>query len=316
MSEVPLTDVHTHLIPPLDDAQLALVGMERIGAGVGRRGHAIGPADLYHPQRLASWLEQHAVDRAIVSVPPPLYAQGRGPEAAAAWSRALNDALRAAVAPHERMLPFGYLPLDEPEAALAELERLAAEGWRGVTASAGGGSLAFDDARLAPLWGRLEQLGLPVLLHPGASADARLEPHYLGNLLGNPQETTLAVGQLVFGRVLERHPGVRIALVHGGGFVPAVAGRWQRGIDTSRPGTAELAGTRVRERLRRSVWADCIVHDEEALRMSTAFFGAERMLFGSDWPFPMGVSDAAALTTDPVFTRASAARAAAAFLGE
>jgi aminocarboxymuconate-semialdehyde decarboxylase len=136
------------------------------------------------------------------------------------------------------------------------------------------------------VWERLDAAGAFVLLHPGASPDGRLAPYYLANLLGNPYETALAAAGLVFGDVLGRFGGIRFCLCHGGGVTAAVAGRWQRGHDTARPGIGPLRHP-PSAALRR-LYVDDLVHDPEMLRLVESTFGADHVLVGSDWPFPMG----------------------------
>jgi len=82
----------------------------------------------------------------------------------------------------------------------------------------------MDDPALEPVWSALGARRKPLVLHPGESPDARLGPHYLSNLLGNPVETGVAAAQLVLGGVLTRHPDLQIVLVHRGGVLPAVVG--------------------------------------------------------------------------------------------
>ena len=123
----------------------------------------------------------------------------------------------------------------------------------------------------------------------GADTLDRLGPHYLSNLLGNPVETGVAVAQLVLGGVLTRHPDLRIVLVHCGGVVPALVGRWSRGVATRRPGIApdtEEPATAVRR-----LWSDCLGHRPEAVDLARATFGDDHLLLGSDYPFPMGLED-------------------------
>jgi aminocarboxymuconate-semialdehyde decarboxylase len=128
-----------------------------------------------------------------------------------------------------------------------------------------------------------------VLLHPGSSPDTRLDPHYLANLVGNPVETTVAAAELVFGDVLGAHPGLRLVLVHCGGGVPLLAGRWQRGLDTKRPGVGELS-VGPRDAVRR-FWVDALAHDPAVVDLAAAVIGEEKLVLGSDWPFPMGLDD-------------------------
>lgn len=311
------TDVHTHLIPPLTAGLLEAVGLTVSASGRPQReGHTIGPDDIYAPERLAAWLASVELDRALVSIPPPLYAQGASPKLTLEWVRTVNDALKQQTQPWSALEPLGYLPLDQPDVAVDELHRLASQGWAGVTGCAGGASLPLHHASLAPLWSALATLGMPLVLHPGSSPDERLRDFYLENLLGNPQESTLAVAQLLFGRVLLANPGLRIAIVHGGGVVPALAGRWQRGVDTSRPGLHH-PDLRVADELRASIWIDCLTHDASSLDLATSLFGEDHVLLGSDWPFPMGTDNPRSLIAHrgAAFVEQAARMNAAAFVG-
>ncbi|NUR29199.1 MAG: amidohydrolase family protein, partial [Catenulispora sp.] len=164
-------------------------------------------------------------------------------------------------------------------------------------------SAGLADPSFEPLWQRLSNDGRPVMLHPGASPDDRLGEFYLANLLGNPYETSVAVAQLLFGEVVTRHPGLRFLLVHCGGCVPAVLGRWQRGVDTERPGVPPIE-TPLRRSIR-NFYTDCLAHDPDVVDLAVSVFGADRMVLGSDWPFPMGSDDPVALLShrDAAFVR-------------
>lgn len=94
-----------------------------------------------------------------------------------------------------------------------------------------------------PFGEALADRSLPAFLHPGACPDARLEPFYLTNHLGNPYETTVAVAHLIFGDVMGQRPELRILLAHGAGAAAALVGRWERGYSTDRPGVNELTLT-------------------------------------------------------------------------
>ncbi|GAA1649575.1 amidohydrolase family protein [Georgenia ruanii] len=308
------TDIHTHLVPVPAADVLAAAGLRAAGGRLAAGEHIIGPPSLYAPERLVEWLARAGLERALVSVPPPLYRQHLAREQAERWVRALNDGLRELTRAHQALVPLAYLPLEHPDLALAELGRLG-ETSVGFTASAGGRSVSLADDRLAPLWDGLVALDAPLVLHPGASPDERLEELYLGNLLGNPVETGLAAAQLLLGGVLERHPRLRVALVHCGGVLPAVLGRYQRGLDTDRPGVprrdADLRGEAAR------LWVDCLAHDAGALDLAVDVVGEEHLLVGSDWPFPMGTDDPLALLAHrgPGVADRVAADNAAAFLG-
>ncbi|HEY2052870.1 MAG TPA: amidohydrolase family protein [Solirubrobacterales bacterium] len=288
-------DFHTHLAPALADADLAALAIERNEKGrLVLDGHAVGPPGLYEPDRLLADLDGRDLDRAVVSVPPPFFRQTLDPDAGARWVRALNDGLAAVAGATERLLPLAYLPLEHPEPAIAEQRRLREEGgWAGYCASAGGRSVSLADEALAPLWRALDDDAALLLLHPGTSPDKRLDEFYLHNLLGNPVETALAAAQLVFGDVLPRHPRMRVLLVHCGGCVPDLVPRWDHGVATDRPGLPPL--TEPPSTAVRRFFVDCLVHDPGAVDRAVEVFGEDRMVLGSDWPFPMGSEDPVSL---------------------
>jgi aminocarboxymuconate-semialdehyde decarboxylase len=264
-------DFHTHLAPLADDA-------------------VKGPPALHKPEGLLAYLHEREIDRAVVSVPPPFFRQDQDIAAATGWVRRLNDGLAAVAAAHEEFLPLAYLPLEHPELAIAEWKRLREEGgWVGYCGSAGGRSVSLANERLAPLWRALDDDAALLLLHPGTSPDERLDEFYLHNLLGNPVETAIAAAELVFGDVLPTHPRMRVLLVHCGGCVPDLVPRWDHGLATDRPGVGPL--TEPPSTAVRRFFVDCLVHDPAALDRAVEVFGEDKIVLGSDWPFPMGTKD-------------------------
>jgi aminocarboxymuconate-semialdehyde decarboxylase len=268
-------DVHTHLIPPTVLAAVGSFGLSVDGGHLVVDGNERLPLrKLGDPAALLSWVDEQQLDGAVVSVPPALFRYELGVE----WATLLNEGLRELAAPRLRVL--GHLPLRDPAAAEVA-SSLAAEG---VFSGFALGTAGF--AGLDEVWQVLDALEAFTLIRPGHSPDERLAAHYLSNLLGNPYETGLAAAELVFADVPGRFPGIRFCLCHGGGVTAALAGRWQRGIDTARPGI-QPPSLSVAEALRR-FYVDDLVHDPAVLTLLRATFGADRVLAGSDWPFPMG----------------------------
>lgn len=288
---LPAVDVHTHLAPLLSGEQLKLVGLTQHPDGRYAAAAApLGPPALYRERELLGYLDAQQLDEALVAIAPPFFRQDLDVEASASWVRAINDGLIARCSASERLRPLRYLPLEHPALAIELVrEGLASDECAGWAAAAGGAATPLDVPELSELWSLLAADGRPLLLHPAESPDPRLRAHYLHNLLGNPVETGVAVGELVLGGVLAQHPMLRIILVHCGGVVPSVAARWQRGIDTNRPGvTAGLPP--VAEQLGR-VFTDCLTHAAENVDLARTVFGDSQLLLGSDWPFPMGLAD-------------------------
>ncbi|TCC49839.1 hypothetical protein E0H75_16105 [Kribbella capetownensis] len=269
-------DIHTHLIPP---TVLSAAYKGEFGLGVDSGSLVAGEERLplkrlADPAALLRWIDEQDLDGAVVSVPPALFRYDAGVE----WAELVNQGLRELATPQLRVL--GHLPLLDAEAPSVAAS-LAGEG---VFSGFALGTPSY--AGLDPVWRVLHEIEAFTLVHPGHSDDERLQSFYLTNLLGNPYETGLAAASLVFADVVGRFPGIRFCLCHGGGVTAAVAGRWQRGIDQARPGIV-APSLPVADALRR-FYVDDLVHDEGVLELLGKTFGAERVLAGSDWPFPMG----------------------------
>lgn len=280
-------DMHVHLAP-------VLPGWPNEQGKHVIDGHAVGPAALYRPDELLEHVHGHGLDKALVSPPPPFFRQELGASDAETWVTQLNDGFLTAVAGHPELLPLAYLPLEHPELAIVEHGRRASDHrWAGFCASAGGRSVSMAEPALSRLWDALDEAGALMFLHPGISPDERLQEFYLHNLVGNPVETAIAAAQLVFGDVLPRHARLRILLLHGGGCVLDLVSRWDHGLATRRPGVRPL--TEIPSVAVRRMYVDCLLHDRTGVDRAIEVFGADRMVLGSDWPFPMGTDDPRAL---------------------
>lgn len=290
-------DVHAHLIPIEAGKLLSQPGViwDAAGETLQVDGHAIRLKSLFRPDELIAWMDTNAVCQSWISVPPPVYRQHLEATGAEAWATHLNEGLAAISASHPtRLEPLFHLPVEHP--ALAARMAGALGPAKFALCAGGKTSLRYSDPGMDPLWSVLDAQGAFVFLHPGACCDERLNSYYLENLLGNPHETAVTAAHLIFGGVCERFRGIRFCLAHGGGTVPMVAGRWQRGHGTGRPGV-DTTMTPPRAVLR-SFFADCLTHDAEATKLAAQVFGSEHLLFGSDWPFPMGLIDPHRQTAD------------------
>jgi aminocarboxymuconate-semialdehyde decarboxylase len=147
--------------------------------------------------------------------------------------------------------------------------------------------LNLDDPRFDGIWAELAASDFLVLLHPPrvTAAAPRLGRYFLNNLIGNPLENVLAAASLIFGGVLDRHPRLRIVLPHGGGFCPYQVGRLDRGFAGKSECREHLAQP-PSEYLRR-FWYDTITFRPDALRFLAELVGTDRLVFGTDYPFPM-----------------------------
>jgi aminocarboxymuconate-semialdehyde decarboxylase len=154
-----------------------------------------------------------------------------------------------------------------------------------------------------------------VLIHPAFNEPhPALEPYYLQNVAGNPLETTITAERLICAGALSRHPGLRLILLHGGGYLPYQAGRLAHACGV-RPEIAVTA-----DDVRRAfgqLYFDTITHDVAALRFLAERVGVDHVLLGTDLPFDMAMRDPAGTLAgafeDAAFTKVCSSNAARLF---
>ena len=287
-------DIHAHLAPVLKDRLSGIAGVSWNDAEAAMTidGYMLAAKSVYRPEALIAWMDEHRVERAWISVPPPLYRLGLDEAAMRTWVLYVNDGLDALAAKFpDRLSPLYHLPVTHPALA-AEIVTTRAKTGRPRFAMPAGSQdhkIILSDAAFAPLWSALNAARGFLFLHPCKGCDPRYEPFYLHNLLGSPVETALAAAHLAMSGILERHPDMTVCLAHAGGASAAVAGRLERGQVTGRPG-ADTGAEKPRLAFKRFC-IDCIAHDAGALQAAAAMHGQEHVLFGSDWPFSMGLPD-------------------------
>jgi aminocarboxymuconate-semialdehyde decarboxylase len=210
-----------------------------------------------------------------------------GPELGERLAAAFNEALARAHERHpKRFVGLATLPLQAPDLAVHEVERSRAlPGVRGFYAATEVLGKDLSDPSLFPVYERIEASGLPLFLHPVfVVGHQRLAPHYLTNLLGNPFETAIAAAHLIFGGVLDRFPKLEVVLPHAGGAFPWLVGRLNRGWE-KRADLKHIAHPPVAY-LRRFFY-DTIGYSDAVLEYLVRHVGADRVLMGSDYCFPI-----------------------------
>jgi aminocarboxymuconate-semialdehyde decarboxylase len=203
-------------------------------------------------------------------------------------SRLVNEGVaRFVAAAPNRFAGLGTVPLQDPRAAVSELEFIVCElGFRGVLILTNVNGVELSSPDFESLWAKAVELGVVVMLHPlGFTDAARFKLHYFANTIGNPLDTTVALHHLIFDGVLERHPSLKLFAVHGGGFLASYSGRSEHawGARKDAKGTLPHPPTTY---LRR-VYFDSVVFTPHQLRYLVEVYGADHVLMGTDYPYDM-----------------------------
>ena len=209
---------------------------------------------------------------------------------------AFNDAASAAHRAHpERLLGFAVLPMQNAKLALEELERAAKlPGIRGIYMATAVRDRELSDRSFFPVYERMADLGLPLFLHPMMINNERLKQYYLINLCGNPFDTAIAACHLIFGGIIDAFPKLQVCLPHGGGVLPILRGRLDRGFHIrSECKTIPRAPS---EYLKRFTY-DTITYSEDLLEDLIRLVGADRIMMGSDYCFDIAYEEPVKIVT-------------------
>ena len=241
--------------------------------------------------RLAD-MDAMGVDIQVISVSPYQYYYWAAPELGRQVAQMINDEMAEDIAQHpDRLIGLGTIPLQNTEMAITELERCVNElGFKGVEINSQVDGDDLSAPRLEPFWAKVEEMGVVVFIHTaGFTHPDRLKEHYFLNLIGHPIEASIAVSHLIFDGVMERHPGLKIVVSHGGGYLPSYAGRMDH---------AYHARADVREGLPhppthylRRFYFDTVVFEPDQLEFLIQKYGADHILLGTDYPYDMGEED-------------------------
>lgn len=299
-----IVDVHAHIVVPQVTREAGgaepwrpSVRWEDGSQVVELGGHVIRSAvrEFVRIDRVLQDEASSGVDHVVLSPWVNLLGYALDPDDGIRLARLQNEALSDISQEHrERAVALGTVPLQDPAVAAREVEAtMRMPGIRGVevAASVRGEFLGAD--RFLPFWESAEETGAIVFIHPttrGFDLPVFGE-YYMWNTVANPMETAVTAAHLVMAGVLERFPGLRVVLAHGGGALMAVRGRLRHAHTFQRQ-----ARTRLRASPEVSLarfYYDSLTHDAGLLRSLIGYVGSDHVLLGSDHPFDMG-------TTHPV----------------
>src|SRR5258706_1041504 len=283
---VKVVDVHAHCAVP---EAMALMNL-KLGGPIARADLDVATA----AQRIAA-MDAQGIDVEALSINAYWYGAER--DLAEKLIRVQNEKLAELCGAHpDRFVAFASVALQHPDLAAQQLEEgVKKYGLRGAAIGGSVGALEISDPKFNPFWAKAEQLGVLVFIHPqptGATAapDARWKGNgYTSNIIGFPLETTIPLSHLIFEGTLDRFPGLKICSAHGGGFLPSYAARSDHGCltrpDLCAGGTYGPIKKKPTEYLKQ-MYYDTMVFTPEGLRHLAAEVGADRLVVGTDFPFP------------------------------
>lgn len=290
----PPIDLHTHVVPaslpghsgdlPWPSVQHRACGHARVMVA-GKLFREIDERCWYPPRRIAD-MQAMGIGRQVLSPMPELLSTWFPAQAAADLGRAVNLAIAEMVAQApDRFTGLGMVPLQDPGLAIRELEHAVGElGLRGVEIGTNVEGRAVGDAFFEPFFAAARALDAAIFVHPlrPAGMERLVGPPILEQTIGFPCETAFAAASLLTGGILDRHPGLRIALSHGGGCFAQVLPRLQH-VWQMAPGLRERCGEP--RALARTMFYDSLVYDGTVLRFLIDSFGIGQVMVGTDYPF-------------------------------
>lgn len=254
-------------LPPVKDAANAFIEVEK---------------------RFAT-MDAQAIDMEVLSVNPYWYGLER--EIAAKAVKLQNEKMAELCAAHpDRFAGFASLTLQAPDLAVQEIETaVKKQGLKGAAIGGMVNGVEFSDPRFAPVWAKAEELGAVLFIHPQgvAELDKRLAGNgWLGNTIGNPLETTIALSHMIFEGTFDRHPGLKVIAAHGGGYLASYADRSDHACLVGPAGcNPDIKLRKKPTEYLKQIWFDSLIFTPEAIRHLVAQVGAGQVVLGSDYPY-------------------------------
>jgi len=311
-----IIDCHAHIVPP---ALLEAIRAERASFPSVRlieEGGSLGFAFAgYKPTRPVSkplsdiparlkWLDANRIERQVVGAWLDMFGYEIPADEGVRWSRLINAHLASIAREQPRFIPLATVPLQDGARAADVLREAHGEGFKGAmigTQPKGRGGV-LDDANLLPFWEAANELGSVIFIHPVfESGDDRVHDYGMANAVGRITDTLIAMSRLIYAGHVTRFGNVKIIAGIGGAALPYVIGRLRRNyaLDKDKLGDPDAALA--------AMYYDTIVQDSRVLRFLADVVGAERVMMGSDMPFPIGDPAPLKIVQETPFTEAERA---------
>lgn len=206
------------------------------------------------------------------------------------WSKLYNEAIMNLVKKHpDRFVGIATVPLQDPPRAAKVLEYAVRDlKMSGVTLASNVVGKYFDSKDFDPFWAKAQELDVLMIMHPEWVAGGdKMGGYGLRTVCGNPADTTLSVGYMIYSGVFDRFPNLKLALLHGGGFFPYHLGRFDNGF-SSGTGASRMPVKQPPSKYLKNLYFDNLVYRVETVEYLKRMAGAEHVMVGTDYPFDLG----------------------------
>lgn len=225
----------------------------------------------------------------VVCTIPVMFSYWAKPLDCLSLSEFLNDHIAKIVDRYPKnYIGLGTVPMQDAELAVQELRRLKKIGLHGIQIGSNINDENLNEDRFREIFAACEALDLAVLVHPwNMMGERSMQRYWLPWLVGMPAETSRAICSMIFGGVFEQLPRLRVMFAHAGGsFLPTI-GRIAHGFDC-RPDLVAIDNPVPPQNYLGRFWVDSVTHDPLMLEYVLRMVGAEKVMMGTDYPFPLG----------------------------
>ena len=231
------------------------------------------------------WMDTQKIERQVVGGWLDMFGYELPGDEGARWSRLANEHLLAASKAEPRLIPLATVPLQDGALAAEVLREAHAAGFPGAmigTQPKGVGGV-LDDPALDPFWRAADELGSVLYIHPVfESGDNRVHDYGMANAVGRITDTLIAASRIIYSGHILRYRNAKVVVGIGGAALPFVVGRLRRNYSLDRDKWGDPDASLA------ALYYDTLVHDAKVLRFLSQQVGADRLMLGSDMPFPIG----------------------------